>query len=176
MAFVVPALAALGGGSAVAGGVGLASGALGAAGALAGGQAEARSASFNAKLARRQALVQRQNAQLARAQAAASAKQAARRSRLRMGAIRAAAGAAGGAGTGSVLDILGDVAEQGELERQQEIFKGELAARSETIGAQQSLAESARLKAAGSQAKTAGALRASTALLGGASQGLQLGG
>lgn len=100
-----------------------------------------QSAQFDKRMAKRQALIHQQNAQIARKQAASQAQQAERRSRLRLGAIKAAGGASGAAGTGSVIDILGDVATQGELERQNELFKGELAARGQELGAEAARAE-----------------------------------
>lgn len=71
-----------------------------------------------------------QNAQIARADALAQADQVRRENYQRLGAIRAAQGKSGGtAGEGSVLDVLGDVAAQGELERQNVIYAGEQRAR-----------------------------------------------
>lgn len=71
-----------------------------------------------------------QNADITRANAAAQAKQQDRENFLRLGAIRAAQGKSGGAaGEGSVLDVIGDVAAQGELQRQNIIYEGELGAR-----------------------------------------------
>jgi hypothetical protein len=72
-----------------------------------------------------------ENAALARQEALDQAVQADRDKYLRLGAIRAAQGHAGGAaGEGSVLDVLGDVAAQSELEKQDILYRGELRARS----------------------------------------------
>lgn len=76
------------------------------------------------------ATVARQNAQMEREQTALATAQADREGRLRLGAIRAAQGASGGAaGEGSVIDVLGDVAAQNELERQNIAYRGESKAR-----------------------------------------------
>lgn len=80
--------------------------------------------------ARYNATVNDQNAALARQEAADQATQQRRESYLRMGAIRAAQGHAGGdAGAGSVLDIIGDAAAQDELEQQNIAYRGALKAR-----------------------------------------------
>jgi hypothetical protein len=85
---------------------------------------------------------------------------------LRLGAIRAAQGASGGTGEGSVLDVIADVARQGELERQYKLYQGEAAARgyinTATLDTMQ-----------GRAARQAGQLRAGTELLSGAASGLQ---
>jgi hypothetical protein len=86
------------------------------------GQAAKKAGEFNAKVAQ-------QNAEISRAQAAAQAQQTQRETFLRLGAIRAAQGASGGTMEGSALDVLGDVATQGELQRQQDIYRGEMQAR-----------------------------------------------
>lgn len=71
-----------------------------------------------------------QNAELARDEAQMLAKQHDREMYLRLGAVRAAQGKSGGAaGEGSVMDVLGDVAAQGELERQFIVYRGDLKAR-----------------------------------------------
>lgn len=167
--FIAPVVSALGGASTLA----VAGGALGAAGATLGAVSAFKSAKFDEKMADRQALIHQQNAQLARQQAASQAKQSQRRTRLRLGAIRAAGGAAG-RGAGSVIDILGDVAAQGELERQNEIFKGELAARGELLGAQASRAEGDLASQRKGFAGAEGVLGASSALIGGLSRAEQV--
>src|SRR5258705_343690 len=48
---------------------------------------------------------------------------------LRTGAVTAAAGASGGKQQGSVLDVLGDVGAQNEIQRQDIIYRGALAER-----------------------------------------------
>lgn len=94
-----------------------------AVGALQQGQAAKSAAEYNAA-------VSTQNAAIARQSAADKARQADRETYLRLGSIRANQGASGGAaGEGSVLDVLGDVAAQSELERQHIIYSGELQAR-----------------------------------------------
>lgn len=125
------------------------------------GKAAKRAADYNAQVAQ-------QNAMLAREQAQANARIADRRNRLRLGAIRAAQGASGGAaGEGSVLDVLGDVATQGELEKQQILYSGEVQARGYSNEATLS-----RMK--GKSASAAAKLKAGSALLSGASQGYDI--
>lgn len=125
-----------------------------AVGAMRQGEAANNAAQFNAT-------VNLQNAQIARQNAQDEAAQADRESYLRLGAIRAAAGASGGAaGEGSVLDILADSASQSELEKQQIIYRGELQAR----GYQ----NTATLDTySGEQAKSSGYLKAGAELLSG---------
>jgi len=86
------------------------------------GQAASAAATFNA-------IEDKQNAAQARADALALSIQTQRENVLRIGSIRAAAGAGGGTGEGSVLDVAADVAAQGELERQWAIYQGENRAR-----------------------------------------------
>lgn len=94
-----------------------------AVGALQQGQAAKSAAEYNATIST-------QNAGIARQNAADKARQADRETYLRLGSIRANQGASGGAsGEGSVLDVIGDVAAQSELERQQIVYQGELQAR-----------------------------------------------
>ena len=122
--------------------------------ALQQGNAAKSAANFNAQTAT-------QNAEIARQQATDQATQSSRENYLRLGAIRAAQGRAGGTGdAGSVLDVLGDTAAQGEIERQDIIYQGELKARG--------FANTATLeRAGGSAAQTGGFLKAGSELLGG---------
>ena len=101
----------------------IAGAAISAIGALQQGEAAKKAADYNATIST-------QNAAIARQNAADKARQADRETYLRLGSIRANQGAAGGAaGEGSVLDVIGDVAAQSELQRQQIIYQGELQAR-----------------------------------------------
>lgn len=118
------------------------------------GQAAKKAANFNAA-------VQRQNAQATLTQSRANAAQVQRENILRLGAIRASQGASGGTGEGSVLDVISDVAAQGELERQNTLYRGELAARGNINTATLDVFE-------GKAAERAGTLRAGSELLGGA--------
>lgn len=119
------------------------------------GRAAKAAGDYNAQLAER-------NAQMERQQAALRAAQSEREGMLRLGAIRAAQGKSGGvANEGSVIDVLGDVAEQNELERQDILYRG--AARA---GAYEGSANLERMR--GSTGQTAGYLKAGEALLGGA--------
>lgn len=94
-----------------------------AIGAIQQGQAAKSAGEYNATIAM-------QNSQIARQNAQDKAAQSDRETYLRLGSIRANQGASGGAsGEGSVLDVIGDVAAQSELEKQQIIYQGELQAR-----------------------------------------------
>lgn len=119
------------------------------------GKAEKAAADYNANISL-------QNAQISRVNAEAEAGQIGRENYLRLGAIRAAAGRNGGvSGEGSVLDILGDVAGQGELEKQQAIYQGELSARGYTNTATLD-------RFSGKNAQRAGYMKAGADILGGA--------
>ena len=100
--------------------------------------------------------------QMTRQQALDAERQQKRETYLRLGAIRAAQGHAGGAaGEGSVLDVLGDVAAQSELERQQVLYEGELKARG--------FSNTATLdRYSGAAAQTGSYFKAGSELLGGA--------
>jgi hypothetical protein len=132
-----------------------ASAAVAAVGAIQQGKAAKAAADYNANISI-------QNAQIARADAAAMAKQQDRENYMRLGAIRAAQGKSGGEiGEGSVLDVLGDVAAQGEMEKQNIIYQGEQRARGFT--------NTATLDTfSGRQAQKSGYLKAGSELLGGA--------
>lgn len=87
------------------------------------GMAQKSAAEYNSKVAQ-------QNAQIARQQGELRARQQDRLNRLRLGTIRASAGASGGAANeGSVLDIIADNAVQGELQKQEILYESELKAR-----------------------------------------------
>jgi len=121
------------------------------------GQAQKSAADYNARLAG-------QNAVIARQQADLRARQQDRLNRMRLGTIRATQGAAGGAqDEGSVLDIIADNAMQGELQRQEIMYEGELKARG-----YQGTAALDRMQ--GKAAGKAAAIGAGSALLGGASK------
>ncbi len=127
-----------------------------AVGAIRQGQAQKAAADYNAQIAE-------QNAQIARSQALDAERVQQRETYMRLGAIRAAQGHAGGAaGEGSVLDVLGDVAAQSERERQQVIYEGELRARGFTNTATLD-------RYSGEQAVTSSYFKAGSELLGGSS-------
>lgn len=91
--------------------------------AISQGESQSKASQYNAQINTQNAGIARENAQIA-------AQQADRETYLRLGAIRAAQGASGGTGdAGSVLDVLGDVAAQSELDKQLAIRQGELQAR-----------------------------------------------
>lgn len=123
-----------------------------AVGAIQQGQAAKKAANFNAT-------VNLQNAQIAQSNAEAAAKQHERETYLRLGSIHANQGKAGGAaGEGSVLDVLGDVAAQRELERQNIFYNAQLQAR----GFQNTAALDTF---SGKQAQTASYFKAGSSLL-----------
>jgi len=120
------------------------------------GQAQKKALTYNARVAE-------QNAEIARQQATLRASQQDRLNRLRMGSIRAAAGASGGvANEGSIIDILADQAIQGELQKQEILYEGELKARGFDASATLSIME-------GSAAGKASTIGAGSALLSGVS-------
>jgi hypothetical protein len=110
----------------------------------------------------------RQNAAIVRQQAVFSAQQQARENYLRLGEMRAnigASGARGGdAGAGSFLDVLADTAAQGELEKQQILYAGEVKAHNLEMGA-------ALEEYKGKTARIGGYLSAGADLLGAAGGG-----
>lgn len=82
------------------------------------GQAAKAAADFNAA-------VSTQNARLVREETELQLRQQDRENYLRLGSARARAGASGGSTSeGSVLDVIGDLASQGELARQNVIYQG----------------------------------------------------
>lgn len=132
----------------------VASAVVGAVGAIQQGKAAKAAADYNATISA-------QNAAISRSDAAAQAQQADREAYMRLGSIRAAQGKSGGvANEGSVLDVLGDVAAQNELERQDIIYRGEQRARGFTNTSQLDTFS-------GKSAETSGYLKAGTELLGG---------
>ena len=128
-------------------------------GALKQGQAQQQAADFNASIAQ-------QNAGVARQQAAEQAQQQDIVNKQRIGSIIAAQGASGGDMSGSALDVVGNVAQQGKLATQQALYEGELSARgySNTAAGQ---------KFIGQQDASAGKWHAAGALIQGASQAMQ---
>ena len=131
-----------------------ASAAISAVSAIQQGKAARAAADYNAT-------IELQNAQIARADAAAQAQQQDRENYLRLGAIRTAQGKAGGAANeGSILDVLGDQAAQGEMEKQYILYQGEQRARGFT--------NTATLDAfSGRNAERSGYLKAGSELLSG---------
>jgi hypothetical protein len=97
-----------------------------------------------------------QNAKIARQTALDQAKQVSRENYLRLGDMRASMGGSGVTG-GSFLDVLGDTAAQGELQRQQTLYAGEVKANMLARGASLSEAEAATSRMGG-YLKAAGAL------------------
>ena len=104
-------------------------------------------------------------------QSEAEAGQVGRENYLRLGAIRAQAGHQGGrGGTGSVLDVLGDVAAQGELEKQNVLYQGQLQARSSLNKAGGYTGTAGLETASGANAQSAGMMKAGTELLSGSAK------
>lgn len=118
-----------------------------AAGAVSQGASASAAGKYNAEMGW-------QNAQIARQTAKDQAIQQQRENYLRLGDMQASIGASGGTG-GSFLDVLGDSAAQGELERQNIIYRGSVRSNMLAHGASLSEAEAAAgekggyLKAAG---------------------------
>jgi hypothetical protein len=152
MAFFVPMLAAIGGGSAMAGGAMLASTALTVAGQVQSSRAQSAAASANAAM-------QRQEADSARAIGSARQEAQRRRARELLGEQRAAIGQAGIGWGGSAQDVLEQSAATAELDTMNIGYESELQARGLMSRANISEFE-------GKQAKKAGMLRAGTTLLG----------
>lgn len=118
------------------------------------GQAQNQAAQTNAA-------INDQNATIARQNAADKNVMNQRDNIMRLGAVRAAQGKSGGAGdSGSVLDVLGDVAAQGELDKQYTSYQGELQARGYTNTA-------ALDRQSGQNAVTGSYFKAGSELLGG---------
>jgi hypothetical protein len=129
----------------------IAGGAMSAVSAIQQGKAAKAAAQFNAT-------VNDQNAQIAREQAVQETRQFDREQFMRIGALKAAQGKSGGKQAGSVLDILADTATQGEIQRQDIAYQGELRARGF-----QNTATLDRFE--GKQAEKQGYLRAGSELL-----------
>jgi hypothetical protein len=135
--------------------MGIAGAVMSAASAYRQGKQAKAAAEYNAALAR-------QNAQVVHEQTTQNVRQADREQYLRLGKIRAAAGRNGGvADEGSVLDILADTAAQGEIERQDIVYRGALAERGYTNAAALNEYE-------GDSAKSNSYLAAGSELIGGA--------
>lgn len=134
---------------------GLAGTAVSAAGTLAAGAAAQESAEFEAKQ-------REQQAKEARAIAQREGLERRREQRLIMSQQLARAAATGGASDPSVLDVFADTAEQGELNVQTEIYKGESRAKG-----LETAAEVRRFE--GRQARQASFIEAGAGLLGGIS-------
>jgi len=131
--------------------------AVGVIGAIRQGRAAKRAHEYNASIATR-------NANIARDQATAEANRISRINHLRVGSIIAKIGGAGIRQEGSAIEVLGDIVTQGELDKQNAIYAGELRA----IG----FTDTANLeRSRGDEAVTASYFKAGSALLSGASQG-----
>ena len=134
---------------------------LSAVAAIQQGKAVSAAATFNAISAT-------QDAAAARSEALAQSLQTQRENVLRIGAIRAAAGASGGTGEGSVLDVVADAAAQGELERQFVLYQGEARARGYQRTAQLDFMQARA-------AREAGNINAASAAIGGGSRAYSAG-
>jgi len=121
--------------------------AISAYGAYQQGQAAKQAAKFNANVAQ-------QNAAAARANSLMQQQQQQRENYKRLGALRVAQAAAGGTAEGSFLDVLGESAAQGELERQNIAFRGEMEARGYTNTATLDLMQGKQAAKAGTTAAT----------------------
>lgn len=108
-----------------------------------------------------QAQVATQDAEVAQQQAAAQADQDKRMAYLRIGAAKASYGASGVDSAGSPMDVIGDIAAQSELQRQNDLYQGKLKSRG-------SLETATVESAAGKAAAQSGTLTAGSSLLSGA--------
>lgn len=132
------------------------------------GKAAKQAAHFNALQAQDNAKIAIQNAGIEREGARAQAEQQDRLTYQRLGAIRAAVGATGTTTEGNALDVLGDAAAQSEYQRQDILYRGELAARSR-VNEARGFGNTAILDTfSGNAAERAGYLRAGSELLSGA--------
>lgn len=129
------------------------------AGAIQQGRAAQTAATYNAT-------VDQQNAQIATQDAWLQAQQQDRINRQNIGAIQAANGASGLTPASSVFDVLGDAAAQGELQKQDIIYQGQLQARGYNNTAQLDLLQ-------GRNAQTRSQMQAGTDLLSGTVNTLQ---
>ncbi len=120
-------------------------------GALSSANAERKAQNFNAAVAER-------NATVARSSAAADAATQDREARRRIGAARAAYGAAGVQLEGSPLDVVEDSAAQAELDKMNILYKGELQAIGQTDTASLSRSRASSATTAGIFGAARGAL------------------
>ena len=97
-------------------------------GAIQQGKQNEAAANYNAEVEQNYATAQEQQAQI-------QAQQDARQTALLKGTIIANAGASGGTGQGSALDVLGDTVSQGTLQQQNDIYSGQLGAMKSTNSA-----------------------------------------
>ena len=131
----------------------LAGAAVSAYGAYQQGQFQKASSNYQAQVAT-------QDAGVAQEQAAAQADQDKRMAYLRIGAAKASYGASGVSSAGSPIDVIGDIAAQSELQRQNDLYQGNLKARGS--------GETATTEtAAGKAAASGGTLTAGASLLAG---------
>ena len=133
--------------------------AMAAVGAIQQGKAQQAAATFNA-------ITSMQDETMARSEALLQAQQTQRETVLRLGTIRANQGASGGTAEGSVLDVIGDVAKQGELERQYQIYRGEERARGYKNTAELDFSQ-------GANAREASLVSAGSELTSGAARGME---
>jgi hypothetical protein len=139
----------------------IASAGIQAFGAIKQGQAAKAAGDYNAAIAE-------QSAQFARQDAALQMQQQDRENRMLLGHNIAAAGASGIKASGSVLDVLGDAAQQGELQRQNIFRQGEMKA-----AGYQNTANLDRMQ--GDAAQQASYYQAAGALLGGGANAAYVG-
>lgn len=123
-----------------------------AVGMISSGNAQARASNYNAE-------VEKQNGEMARQSAAAQAQQVERDNARKMGQITAAYGASGiDPNQGSPLDVMADVADEGELSKRLVLYQGEVDARA---GLQRAQIDTMQ----GRAAQTAGYVNAGSTLL-----------
>lgn len=152
---------------------GIASTAIGAVGAISGAQAQAASASYNARLSDRDAYIADQNRKLAIETARIDAEDKRRDNRRVQASIRASYGASGVSFAGSPLDVLEDSAIENELDAQRIEFEGRSRARDAALQGQGASESAALSRNTASSARSGGALAALGIVASGAGQTLQ---
>lgn len=149
--------------------VSVAGGIMGAAGKKKEAKAAKEAAEERERMAERRKEIAEENIVRIQQQTAFRLKQNNRENRVRLGAVRAAAGASGGrVNTGSVVDIVSDLTTQNELERSQIQFDQETKERAERHAGEGFQSDALLASMGGKAATTAGTFGAAASLLGGA--------
>lgn len=144
--------------------------------AMSQGQAASNAANYNAQVARNNAIIQQQNAEIARQQGEAEAAKQRRLSRLKLGQTRAAYGAAGVTIEGSPFDILDQEATDLILKEKEILYNAGLAERRYNIAANAEIGNVGLETARGASALSAGYTSAAGTLLSGAGKTAMMGG
>lgn len=141
------------------------------AGSIQQGQAQASQAKYNAAVARNNQVIAQQNAQDALDRGAVEEQQQRKKTQLLMGQQRASLAVQGAdLGSGSALDLIGDIAGTGELDALTIRHNAALEARQFQVQGLNFLADSQLQKMQARNARTASYFDAGTSFLGGASK------